>query len=35
MQNMVSKHNIIEPFWFEDENEALFIVTKDWYIKVL
>ena len=32
---MVSKHNIIGLFWFEDENEALFIVTKEWYIKVL
>ena len=31
----ISKHGIIGPYWFEDENEKALIVTKERYIAVL
>ena len=31
----MSKHSIIGPFWFEDENGEPLTVTKEWYVEVL
>ena len=31
----MSKHGIIGPFWFENENEELLTVTKEQYVEVL
>lgn len=28
----MSKHGMIGPYWFEDENEELLTITKGWYI---